>query len=105
MSTITPIELQDLLNQSALPFLLDVRGPDEFAFCALVGAVNIPLDQLPDRLAEVPRDRPIITICHHGVRSARAAETLRQNGFDEVRSLVGGVEAWALQIDPGFPRY
>lgn len=105
MSTITPDELAAQLTQNPPPFLLDVRGVDEFAFCAMTSAVNIPLDQLSARFAEIPCDQDIVTICHHGVRSAKAAEILRQNGLDRVRSLVGGVEAWAVRIEPGFPRY
>lgn len=102
------ISVQDvsvmLGHDSAVPCLIDVRRPDEFATVAIDGAVNIPLDVLPDRLGEIARDRNVITICHHGVRSRQAAAFLSMNGFS-ARSMVGGVDAWATQIDPTLPRY
>jgi rhodanese-related sulfurtransferase len=104
-SEISVSDLAALLDQQADVFLLDVRGADEFAYAVIKGAVHIPLDMLIECMLEIPRGRPIITICHHGVRSAQAADFLRQNGYDRVRSLRGGVDAWAQQVDPAMPRY
>ena len=86
-------------------FLLDVRGPAEFATCHIEGSVNIPLDTLPDRLKDIPGDAQVVTICHHGMRSKRAADFLIQKGFKNVASLTGGVDVWATRIDPSMPRY
>lgn len=87
------------------PFLLDVREPHEFETAKIEGSVLIPLGQLPQRIAEIPQDRPIIVHCHHGGRSARAVQYLLAHGFEDVRNMAGGIEAWSLQIDPGVARY
>jgi len=87
------------------PLLLDVREPWEFDIAHLDGAVLVPLGELPARLAELPARAGVVTICHHGVRSATAAALLRRAGFARVRSLAGGVDAWAAAIDPAMRRY
>ena len=86
------------------PLLVDVREPWEVAVCDLPDALLIPLMTLPGRLSELPRDRPVIVVCHHGQRSAMAAQYLRQTRID-ARNLLGGVDAWAQQIDPTLARY
>jgi sulfur-carrier protein adenylyltransferase/sulfurtransferase len=87
--------------------LLDVREPEESAMAQIAGAQLIPLGSLGDRLAELEgwRDRVVVVHCHHGGRSARAAEILRKHGFAKVENLIGGIEAWSLTVDPDVPRY
>ena len=85
--------------------LLDVREPDEFAICRIEGSREIPMRQIPENLASLPRDRLILALCHHGRRSMRVTEFLRANGFPQVTSVMGGIDAWAEQIDPTVPRY
>ena len=96
------------LRAAAEPFLLlDCREPDEHALTRIEGAVLIPMRTIPERLAELePRrgDR-IVVHCHHGVRSLRVARFLRERGFAAAQSMAGGIEAWALEIDPSLPRY
>jgi rhodanese-related sulfurtransferase len=90
------------------PFLLlDCREPDEHAIARIRGAVLIPMRTIPERLAELEpyRDRRIVVHCHHGVRSLRVARFLRERGFAVAQSMAGGIEAWALEIDPLTPRY
>lgn len=72
--------------------LVDVRTEGEYESRHLPGALLIPVSQVGERLEELPRDEPIIVYCQSGVRSARAAETLRGEGF-EVHDL-GGIGAW-----------
>lgn len=84
--------------------LLDVREPHEYQ-TANLGGYLIPLGQLPNRFQELDRDREIIVYCHHGIRSRYAVEFLRQNGFTNVRNLVGGIDQWSLRIDPAISRY
>ncbi len=72
--------------------LVDVRGRDEFAESRLPEAVNIPLDELPGRLGEIPKDKQIATMCLHGVRSAKAAKMLKAKGYNVV-SVAGGMSA------------
>jgi rhodanese-related sulfurtransferase len=87
--------------------LVDVREPWEFERVRIAGSVNIPLGELAARAHEIPHDPTamIVTICHHGVRSLRAHALLVREGRGEVRSLTGGVDAWAELIDPSMPRY
>ena len=74
--------------------LLDVREPDEFIRAHVRGAINLPQADLATRLDEIPRDRPILTICQSGSRSVRSAQFLKQQGYVNVASVVGGTAAW-----------
>lgn len=104
-------ELQDFLQAQAprQPVLLDVREPWEIQQAALrlpgAQALDIPMSELPSRLNELPDDVPIVCLCHHGVRSANVAAWLVRNGFDEVWDVVGGIDAWSLEMDRTLPRY
>jgi adenylyltransferase/sulfurtransferase len=85
--------------------LVDVREPHEWEIAHIDGARLIPLSQLPDRLNELDGHSEIVTQCHHGSRSLKALEILKGAGYGKVRSLAGGIDAWAEQIEPGMPRY
>jgi adenylyltransferase/sulfurtransferase len=102
---ITPQEVARRLAAGGDLQLVDVREPFELEICRLDGTLHIPLRELPARLGELDARRDIVTICHHGVRSLRAREILRGAGFSQVRSLRGGVDAWAAEIAPGMGRY
>lgn len=84
--------------------LLDVREPFEVATAAVEGAVHIPMGSVPARLDEVPRDRRILCLCHHGARSAQVAAFLAAQGFD-VANVAGGIDRWSTDVDPEVPRY
>ena len=75
-------------------YILDVREPEEFARGHVPNAVNLPQADLATRLDEVPRDRPIMTICQSGMRSLRSAQFLRQQGIEQVVSVAGGTAEW-----------
>jgi len=92
-------------EKRAQPVLIDVREPWEFELCRIEGSVSIPLGQLGTRLPEVPRDRPLVTVCHHGHRSWHAAAMLKHSGYGQVHNLRGGVEEWAAEVEPGMKRY
>ncbi|MDQ3139040.1 MAG: molybdopterin-synthase adenylyltransferase MoeB [Gemmatimonadota bacterium] len=85
--------------------LVDVREPHEWEIAHIDGARLIPLSQLPDRLGELDGHAEIVTQCHHGARSMKALEILRGAGFGKVRSLAGGIDAWAERMEPGMARY
>ena len=103
---ISATELKVRLDSAdAVPFLLDVREPQEFAYCRIEGAVSIPLGELPRRAPELPADRDIVAICHHGSRSLQAAAFLQQQHGLEVANLQGGVAAWARDVDPSMKQY
>ncbi len=92
-----------LLKEGAL--LLDVREPDEVATCAIVGSVRIPMQQVPQSLAELPRDRRLLVHCHHGGRSLRVTQFLRAQGYALASNVAGGIDVWAQEIEPGMARY
>ena len=94
-----------MLKSSAEIYLLDVREPSELEIAKLENCVNIPLKDLENELDSIPRDSKIITICHHGIRSLNACIILRNNGFDDVQSLEGGLDKWAKTIDPNMAIY
>ena len=87
--------------------LLDCREPDEHETVHIEGAQLIPMSQLVDRVGELEphRQQPIVVHCHHGGRSLRVANWLTQQGFSDVKSMAGGIDQWAAQIDPSLPRY
>jgi len=81
-------------------FLLDVRTPQEYAEVRLAGARLSPIDNFTARLAEVPKDRPILVYCAVGSRSSRVADYLARSGFSDIYNLTGGIWAWQLR---GYP--
>jgi rhodanese-related sulfurtransferase len=85
--------------------LLDVREPDELALASVVGALHIPMREIPARLGELDASKPLVVMCHAGGRSRRVAEFLQGNGFPNVFNLQGGIDAWSTQLDSRVPRY
>ncbi len=88
------VDVVDLERQAPDALVLDVREPEEYAGGHVPGAVNLPQAELAARLDEVPRDRPLLLVCRSGARSQRAAQFLRQVGFEQVMNVRGGTEAW-----------
>jgi rhodanese-related sulfurtransferase len=87
------------------PALVDVREPWEFDLCRIEGSILVPLSELARRLEELPRGRTLVMVCHTGRRSQNAAMFLAQSGFNDVQNLKGGVEGWAVEVDPSMKRY
>jgi len=96
-------ELQARLNADDIT-LVDVRPGDERAVASLAAPFRT-LDDGIEALTSLPKDTPLAFLCHTGNRSAQAAEHFRGLGFAEVYNVVGGIEAWSREIDPGVPRY
>jgi len=107
MQQITAPELAAKLADPAQeqPLLLDVRENWEFETCHIAGSTQIPMHLIPLRAGELPDEREIVCICHHGARSMQVASFLERNGFENVTNLTGGIHAWALQVDPSMPKY
>ena len=103
--TITPRELKERLDKGDKPFLLDVREPYEYSLAKIEGAVLIPLGTLPTSLEQLDQNAEIVAYCHHGMRSGDAVGFLVQQGFKNVKNLVGGIDAWSVQVDASVPRY
>lgn len=102
---VTPRALAEELQSGATPLLLDVREPMEWDLVRLPGAVHVPLGRLHDRIATLPLEEDIVVYCHHGTRSAMAAEFLREQGATRVRNLSGGIDRWSRDVDPTVARY
>ncbi len=102
---ITPDQLKRRIDAGENLFVLDVRNPNEFAICRIPGTVLVPLPELPLRFAEVPKDREVIVHCKSGMRSAKAIEFLKAQGYTKLVNLSGGILGWAEKVDPGMPRY
>ena len=106
IAAISPVELAARLAAGDQLHLIDVRDPMEFDYCHLPGSTLVPLDELPQRTADVPAAGPVVLVCHHGVRSAQALAYLQQrHGHDNLLNLRGGIDAWSLEVDPTVPRY
>ncbi|MFY7959611.1 MAG: rhodanese-like domain-containing protein [Elsteraceae bacterium] len=110
MSAPLPLEI-DCATLSAwakepdAPVILDVREPWEVAICALPNSINIPLSAIPSRFSEIPEDRRVVALCHHGMRSLQATRWLRGRDMDNIVNLQGGIDAWSRQIDSTVPIY
>lgn len=94
LGEVEEVGLAEVAARAADTLMIDVREPGEYHHGHVPGALNVPQAELATRLAELPRDRPILTICAAGYRSVRAAQFLKQVGFGNVRSVRGGTDAW-----------
>lgn len=101
---ITPIDLKKRIDQGEKVFILDVRDPSEWKI-ANIGGKLIPLSDLGQRVDELDTESEIFVLCHHGVRSAHAANFLRHQGFQKIKNIRGGIDRWSLEADPRIPRY
>lgn len=97
-------ELKQRIDGGEDVFLLDVREPYEYQI-AQIGGKLIPQNDVPQRLAEIPRDREIVVQCRSGARSQKIAEFLKQSGYTQVVNLAGGILAWSDEIDPKVQKY
>lgn len=107
MRHLHPRELKAWLDdpQKQKPVLLDVREPWEFERCHIEGAELVPMASIPSHFGQLDREREMVVICHHGVRSFHVARFLEHNGFAQVINLTGGVDAWAKEVDPKMAVY
>ncbi len=104
---ITPDELKRRIDASEALVLLDIREPHELKISSLSDIVHIPMGEFTDRLEELEskKSAEIVVICRAGNRSSVIAEFLRENGFDRVYNLVGGMNHWAETVDKSMKTY
>jgi rhodanese-related sulfurtransferase len=103
---ITPAEVKQKLESVEPPVLLDVREPVELQMAHLESTVNIPMGDIPMRAnQELDPDAHIVVMCHHGVRSLSVTNWLRQQGFEKVQSMRGGIDRWSREVDSTVPTY
>jgi rhodanese-related sulfurtransferase len=103
--TILPIEVKQRRDAGDDFVLLDVREQWEYDTAHIPDAILIPLSQLPSRVSELDPDDEIVTLCHHGMRSASAQAFLLNAGFVDVKNMTGGIDAYSTTADPTIPRY
>lgn len=115
---IRPANLPEWLAEYAqhgmnTPLVLDVREPWEVNLASVQPLPNAPafdvmtmqMHTIPQRLAELPQDRPILCLCHHGMRSQQVAAFLLNQGFEQVANISGGIDAWSRELDPSVVIY
>jgi rhodanese-related sulfurtransferase len=98
--------LKSLRDSGAGYTLVDVREPWEFQTAQINGSKHIPMAEIPGRFnQELDPEDHIVVVCHHGVRSMNVTAWLRQQGFERVQSLRGGIDRWSREIDASVPIY
>ena len=105
MTEISVSDLSKKHNAGEDFVLLDVREPDELAIASIPWAIAIPMGEVPERVAELPKDKPIAVLCRSGARSGRITQFLNQNGYPNAANVAGGILAWGKEIDPSVPQY
>lgn len=100
-------ELKQRIDEGNPPVIIDVREADELAICQIPGALHFPMGDVPSRLQDLEQyaEQELVVYCHAGVRSASVQNFLRQQGFENVRNLIGGIDAYSVKADPAIPRY
>jgi rhodanese-related sulfurtransferase len=102
---ITCEELNKLRAENADIVLIDVREQSEYETCAISGSILIPLGTLPEGIQSLDKAKTYIIHCKMGGRSARAVAYMIENGFENVRNLVGGIMTWADEVDSSLAKY
>jgi molybdopterin/thiamine biosynthesis adenylyltransferase/rhodanese-related sulfurtransferase len=98
-------ELKRRIDRGENVFILDVRNPEEYQICRLPGSTLLPLPELPKRFGELDAAKEMVVHCKSGMRSAKAIQFLKAQGFRNLKNLKGGILAWADRIDRGMPKY
>ena len=93
-------DLHTMRTDNKPHMLLDVREAQEVAAGAIEGSVHIPMNTIPNNLDKLPKDKPLVVMCHVGGRSAQVTHWLRAQGYDNAVNLDGGIVAWVAEIDP-----
>lgn len=113
--SIRPAQINDWLRQcqeqapGCTPVVLDVREPWEVQTASVAPQgfelLHLPMNTVPARLQDLARERPIACLCHHGGRSAQVAYFLKNQGYDQVVNILGGIHAWSQEVDHNIPQY
>lgn len=101
----SPDQYKQLLDKGDEHILLDIREPWEVAKARIEPSVHMPFTHLLENLEDFDKSQKIVVYCHLGIRSLNACVFLREQGFKDVLSLEGGIEAWAQQVDKSIPLY
>ncbi|HTU65538.1 MAG TPA: rhodanese-like domain-containing protein [Steroidobacteraceae bacterium] len=98
-------QLKAARDRGEKPLVIDVREDWELQLARIPDVLHVPMNQVPARLGELPRDVPIVVMCHAGGRSLRVAHFLANQGFGDVANLTGGIQAWSESVDATVPQY
>jgi rhodanese-related sulfurtransferase len=98
-------ELLHLRDTQQSYLLLDIREPQEVMFCTFPNSLHIRMHQIPSHWHTLPQDKLIIVFCHYGTRSRMVVQYLQQQGMMNVTNLTGGIDLWAIEIEPDMERY
>ena len=101
---ITPQVVAEQLKGGEIK-LLDVRSPEEYEITNIPGSTLVDGNLAQEIVESWPKDTAIVTLCHHGIRSLDAAAYIKGHGFENVKSMKGGIDAWSIQVDPSVARY
>ena len=101
----SPLQVSQRLASDTPPVLLDVRENEELEIVRIPGALHLPLSRFAAGLPSLDPHAEYVVVCHHGVRSGQAAAFMSERGFTRVANLLGGIDAWACEVDPTMPRY
>ena len=99
------MQAKELREKNPSIQFLDVRESGEVEIGHISDALQIPLNFIPYSLEKIPQDETLIVYCHHGMRSMKAVEYLKEKGFNNVVNLAGGIHEWSTKIDPTIPTY
>lgn len=105
IDSLDPRQAAERLDGDDPPLLVDVRERWERDIASLPGSLHLPMGQVPARVDELPRDRDLILLCHHGARSLQVGQWLERHGYDRLANLEGGIDEWSRTQDPEIPRY
>ena len=105
VNLLTALELNQRMAEEDAPTLIDVRESEELALASIAGSLHMPLGDFENTVRVLDRNASYVVICHHGIRSAQAAELMAHRGFTRVGNLLGGIDAWSCEVDPSVPRY
>ena len=100
-----PLEVKELLDSGTDIVLVDVREKWEFEYCHIPNSIHISVTDIPDNISKLETKKPLILVCHNGIRSRHIGEELIKNCFDNLINLKGGVDQWADDIDVSMPKY
>lgn len=103
VKNISPKDLKSRLDAGEDIVLIDIREDWEVEIGKLPNADHIPMNDIPDSLDRIPKDKPVVFICHHGNRSSAATNWIEAQGYKNVLNLTGGVDGWMQEVDPSFP--
>lgn len=101
----TPTEIKRRLDAGEELLIVDVREWDEYDIAHIEPAELQPMSEIQSWWPELPRDREIVFMCHHGTRSAQVCMALARAGFEQLTNMTGGIDGWSREVDPSVPRY